>query len=245
MQRFHYARKKREKKHKPSDLHEEDDNKENKKVCKAPPDMCPPKALNSDGICSNPETESIVLNENDQKDMEEVLNSVMKTDIPENFVFLLRSQLQNCRKDLDIHQRRWDPKIISLCLTLFIRSPQAYDDIRKSNFVQLPSKRLLQYYKNSVKQIPGFNEANLIWMKKEMDRQKVSDFGRHGGIIIDEMTIQDDLIITKSGDTWNLVGFIDMDKTNNNIMVICSGKKKINLATHAVQFVFHGLTGFR
>ena len=82
-------------------------------------------------------------------------------------------------------------------------------------------------------------------MKKEMDRQKVSDFGRHGGIIIDEMTIQDDLIITKSGDTWNLVGFIDMDKTNNDIEVICSGKKKINLATHAVQFVFHGLTGFR
>lgn len=201
-------------------MHEEDDNKENKKVCKAPPDMCPPKALNSDGICSNPETESIVLNENDQKDMEEVLNFVMKTDIPENFVFLLRSQLQNCRKDLDIHQRSWIQKNISLCLTLFIRSPQAYDDIRKSNFVQLPSKRLLQYYKNS-------------------------DFGRHGGIIMDEMTIQDDLIITKSGDTWNLVGFIDMDKTNNNIMVICSGKKKINLATHAVQFVFHGLTGFR
>lgn len=201
----------------------------------------------SDGICSNPETESIVLNENDQKDMEEVLNFVMKTDIPEIFVhvFLLRSQLQNCRKDLDIHQRRWDLKIISLCFTLFIRSPQAYDDIRKSNFVQLPSKRLLQYYKNSVKQIPGFNEANLIWMKKEMDRQKVSDFGRHGGIITDDMTFQDDLIITKSGDSWNLVGFIDMDKNNNNIMVICSGKKKINLATHAVQFVFHGLTGFR
>ena len=82
-------------------------------------------------------------------------------------------------------------------------------------------------------------------MKKEMDRQKVSDFGRHVGIIMDEITIQDYLIITKSGDSWNLVGFIDMDKTNNNIMVICSGKKKINLATPAVQFVFHGLTGFR
>lgn len=96
-----------------------------------------------------------------------------------------------------------------------------------------------------MKQIPGFNEANLIWMKKEMDRQKVSEFGRHGGIIIDEMTIQDDLIITKSGDTWNLVGFIDMDTTNNDIEVISSGKKKISMATHAVQFVFHGLTGFR
>lgn len=82
-------------------------------------------------------------------------------------------------------------------------------------------------------------------MKKEMDRQKVPDFGRHGGIVIDEMTIQDDLIITKSGDTWNLVGFIDMDMTKNNIEVSCSRKKKISLATHAVQFVFQRLNGFR
>lgn len=42
-----------------------------------------------------------------------------------------------------------------------------------------------------------------------------------------------------------MVGFIDMDTTNNNTEVISSGKKKISLATHTVQFVFHGLTGFR
>ena len=63
--------------------------------------------------------------------------------------------------------------------------------------------------------------------------------------MIDEMTIQDDLIITKSGDTWHLVGFVDMGTTNNNIDVICNGQKKVQLATHALQFVFHGLTGFR
>lgn len=80
---------------------------------------------------------------------------------------------------------------------------------------------------------------------QEISRQNVSEFGRHGGLVIDEMSIQDDLIITKSGDTWNLVGFVDMDTTNNNIDIICNGKKKVQLATHALQFVFHGLTGFR
>jgi hypothetical protein len=77
-----------------------------------------------------------------------------------------------------------------------------------------------------------------------MVKQNVPEFGRHGGIVIDEMTIQDDLIITKSGDTWNLVGYVDMG-TNNNIDTIMKDKKKVNLATHALQFVFHGFTGFR
>jgi hypothetical protein len=77
-----------------------------------------------------------------------------------------------------------------------------------------------------VKQTPKFNEGNLTWMKKEMDRQDIPQSGRHGGIVIDEMTIQDDLVITKSGDTWKLVGYVDVDDTNNNIDVICNGQKK-------------------
>lgn len=203
---------------------------------------------NKDNIdtCSNSDTcTTVKLSEEDHDDMEKILDLVLKTNVPENFVILLKSQLCNCRKGLEIHQRRWDPKVISLCLTLFIRSPQAFNDLKKSGFLELPSKRLLQYYKNSVKQSPGFNKGNLTWMMQEISRQNVSEFGRHGGLVIDEMSIQDDLIITKSGDTWNLVGFVDMDTTNNNIDIICNGKKKVQLATHALQFVFHGLTGFR
>lgn len=43
-------------------------------------------------------------------------------------------------------------------------------------------------------------------MNKEMEKQNVIDFGR---LIIDEMATQDDLIITKSADAWDLVGFVD------------------------------------
>ncbi|OWF43040.1 hypothetical protein KP79_PYT24941 [Mizuhopecten yessoensis] len=82
-------------------------------------------------------------------------------------------------------------------------------------------------------------------MSKEADRQAVSDFGKHGGLLIDEMTIQDDLVISKSGDVWNLVGMVEMGETNDNIDIICNGKRRVQLATHALQFVFHGLTGFR
>lgn len=65
-------------------------------------------------------------------------------------------------------------------------------------------------------------------MKKEAVRQQVSHFGMNGGIIIDEISIQDDLVIQKKGDSWNLVGFVDMDTTNNNIAILCQGEKKIH-----------------
>jgi hypothetical protein len=57
----------------------------------------------------------------------------------------------------------------------------------------LPSKRLLQYYKNSIKQTTCFNEDNLKWMAKEANNKQVSDFGKHGGLVMDEMSIQDDI----------------------------------------------------
>lgn len=57
----------------------------------------------------------------------------------------------------------------------------------------MPSKRLLQYYKNSVDQAPGINIKQLEWMEKEAISKNVSEFGKRGGLVLDEMTIQDDI----------------------------------------------------
>jgi hypothetical protein len=82
-------------------------------------------------------------------------------------------------------------------------------------------------------------------MKKEAGRKKICDFGLHGGILIDEMNIQDDLVITKKGDTWDIIGMVDMGDTNNTIREVINGRKKVEMASHILQFIFHGFTGFR
>lgn len=46
--------------------------------------------------CIKFKIESIVLDESNYKDSEEILNFVMKIDIFENFVFFLKFQLENC-----------------------------------------------------------------------------------------------------------------------------------------------------
>ena len=80
-------------------------------------------------------------------------------------------------------------------------------------------------------------------MKTEADKLNLAPFGRRGGILIDEMHIQDDLQIKRKGDAWEIVGMEDMGSTNNNIGTIQDGKVTCKLATQALQYMFHGFTG--
>ena len=189
--------------------------------------------------------QTIHLSPDSHIDMEDIMKNILKDGSAGEFKLLLESQIRNNKSDLDARQRRWDPKVISICLGILLRSPQAYQTLKDSELLTLPSRRTLQYYKNVVKQKPGFSSENLNWMKEQANSQDLSQFGYHGGLLVDEMTIQDDLVITKHGDSWNIVGVIDMGHVNNNIKIITGGKKKVQMATHALQYVFHGLTGFR
>jgi len=59
-----------------------------------------------------------------------------------------------------------------------------------SGMLRLPSGRLLQYFQNSFPQNSGLNNEVLQWMEQEAKKLKLSEFGRCGGIILDEMSIQ-------------------------------------------------------
>ena len=58
-----------------------------------------------------------------------------------------------------------------------------------SGMLRLPSGRLLYYYNNSVPQNRGLNEEVLQWMEQQAKKLKLSEFGRCGEIILDEMSI--------------------------------------------------------
>lgn len=165
---------------------------------------------------------------------------------PESFKSLVENQIKiMCNPDKDPRHRRWNKDIISLCLSLYCRSPKAYSDLKASKMLVLPSERLLRFYKNCLDQTPGSSMDMFMWMRKEADRQQVSKAGRHGGLIIDEMAVQDDIQIVKKGDTWHLIGERDMGPVLNNIEVIMAQKREVKMATHALQCLFAGVGGFR
>ena len=184
--------------------------------------------------------------ENDKKETPTTaIDELLSSGSPEKFKLFLEMQLQNSKADQDKRQRKWDPEFISFCLGIYVKSPRVYRDLRDSPMLVLPSESLLRMYKNCIKQKPGINQDNLTWMAKEAERQKVGKFGKRGGLVIDEMSIQDELSIVRKGDAWTIVGGVDMGDTNNTISIITNKQKKTELATHCLQYIFHGFSGFR
>ena len=53
------------------------------------------------------------------------------------------------------------------------------------------------------------------------------------------------LQIKRNGDSWMLVGAVDMGSLCSNIDTLINQKKEAKLATHVMQLVFNGFTGFR
>lgn len=112
--------------------------------------------------------------------------------VPVGFKDLFESQMKNSRSGKDPRSRRWNAKVISICLSIYCRSPKAYDDLKNSGMLVLPSTQLLRFYKNAVDQQPGFIEDNLLWMRNEAKRRHLPSIGMRGGLLL-EMQIQDDL----------------------------------------------------
>ena len=79
---------------------------------------------------NNSGTNNIKLTEEDHIDMTNILDQIVESGAPEKFKLLFESQLQNCKKGLEVHQRRWDPQVISVCLALYLRSPRGYEDFK-------------------------------------------------------------------------------------------------------------------
>ena len=164
---------------------------------------------------------------------------------PEEFKMLLQSQVQHFKKNRDNNKcpNRWPQEITQLCLSLWTRSPRSYEDLCKSGFLKLPSVRLLQYYKSSVKHTTGINHVNLKWMYQEAQRNRIQD--REGGLLIDEMAIQEDLQISKRDGEFKFVGFVDMGAECNKMHILMKGESQNKLATHVLQITFLGYCGFR
>ena len=63
-------------------------------------------------------------------------------------------------------------------------------------------------------------------MYKEAQRQKISKSGLRG-LIIDEMSVQDDIKVVRRGDLWNLIGATDVGHTCNNINILIKQGKML------------------
>lgn len=74
--------------------------------------------------------------------------------------------------------RRWHPIFIRWCLNIALTSSKAYDMIRDSGFITLPSKRTLRDYTHFFKSEPGFQVEVDDFLRKEAKVEDLEDWKR-------------------------------------------------------------------
>ena len=191
---------------------------------------------------NNTHENEVILGETDHNDLSDILTKIFPDCSMKMQTFLLSQKMALERNP---NGRRWNKEIIRLCLTLYCRSPRGYSELRNSNFIILPSQNLLRRYKNSVYQEAGVNSDMLDWMANEATMKGIPPEGYQGGLIIDEMSIQQDLQFRKRKHNIELIGFTECSPESIIFEQIKSNKKERTLATHVLQLVFLGFTGFR
>jgi hypothetical protein len=95
----------------------------------------------------------------------------------------LKAQSEICKFKVFLLMQTQEVVGGTVSLAMWNRSPQIYSSLRDSGLVYLPSPNLMQRYKNSLSQSPGFNDNMLLWICKEADRMQID---RKGGLILDE-----------------------------------------------------------
>jgi hypothetical protein len=82
-------------------------------------------------------------------------------------------------------------------------------------------------------------------MKNEALSKNIPAEGYEGGLTLDEMSVQADLQFYSRDNKTYLTGFSDMGSESALVENIKTKKSEVQLATHVLQYIFLGFSGFR
>jgi len=132
---------------------------------------------------------------------------------------------------------RWHPMVIRWCLYLRRKSSTAYEALRDSGFVTLPSSRTLFDYSHYIKSALGFQPDVVQVLKTEAEKK-----GMYGetwkcfvGILFDEIKIKSDLVYDKH--IGELIGYCNLDKVGNQILDFQNNYEKSNKSDDLAKFM--------
>ena len=133
-------------------------------------------------------------------------------------------------------QIRWHPMLIKWCLNLKLLSNSAYNALRITGFLTLPSERTLRDYIHYFSNNPGFqNEVHQQLLETEVTRNE-----EIFSLIIDEMkSKKEGLVYNKQ--CGKVVGFADLGYINNELMQLEKSTEHPLIATHVLVLMVRGL----
>ena len=141
----------------------------------------------------------------------------------------------------DNRQIRWHPAMIKWCLHMKFLSSGAYNALRSSGLVKLPSDRTLRDYTHWIRAGAGFQDQVDVELVKEANIGEEKN--KYLVLLWDEMKIKEDLVFDKN--TCQLIGFTDLGDINNHLdnfeRQCSSNNTSSDVATHMLMFMVRGL----
>ncbi len=106
--------------------------------------------------------------------------------------------------------------MVKWCLYLRHLSSGAYEALRVSGCVKLPSQRTLRDYTHYVRALPGFSDDVDKQLIEVAKLQTCDEFQKYVVLVLDEMHLKKDLVYDKH--SGELVGFVNLGETNTHLL---------------------------
>ena len=153
----------------------------------------------------------------DLVDIMEENRGIVSADFPENsFQKLFWEQQQKAASLKNARSMRWHPLMIKWCLYLRHLSSRAYETLRDSGCIVLPSQRTLRDYTYYVQSSTGFSaevDKQLIDATKP---DQAKEWEKCVVLVMDEMHLREDLVYDKHSGA--LIGFANIGDTNEQLL---------------------------
>ena len=157
--------------------------------------------------------------------------------------FLLWEQQKKQGQVNDNRGMRWHPLIIRWCLSLYLKSPSTYKQLRSNSFLMLPCKNTILKYVNFTDPGCGFNKDILEQLVKALDYSNLADYQKNVSLVFDEMKIKSGLVFCSS--TGKLIGFTDLNDTGTLIQEfhqqLLDKSENCSLAKYVIVYMVRGI----
>jgi len=174
--------------------------------------------------------------------MNQQLESSSGVDQSNNFKIFWKQQQQAFSKR-NPKSVRWHPTILKWNLYLHHKSSGAYETLRNSGVIRLPSGRTLRDYRHFAPVSTGLSSTTDQQLRDLASR--TSPLAKYVFLLIDEMYVKEGLVFDKS--TGAITGFVDLGDMNNHFSdlenLISNGENKHShhpLAKTLVVFMVRG-----
>ena len=97
----------------------------------------------------------------------------------------------------DARAMRWHPLMVKWCLYLQHKSSGAYELMRESGVIKLPSQRTLKDYTHYIQATPGFSPKVDQQFMEAAEIATCPEFKKYVFLLLDEMHVKEDLVYDK------------------------------------------------